>query len=145
MEPDGSRRRGDQIKTPTHGVVETEPVESSREAVCKIPLVDGKLVSKRKRKQRDYDSLIKPLVASLDQFVDVLKHDSEVKIQLAREQLAMAQQMQFQQVQLEGQRLELEKLKMEMREHVAIRTEELKLKCARMRLYFSDLRGRPSS
>lgn len=144
-ELNGSTRGGDQIGTPTRDARETEPVESPRETVCKIPLVDGKLVSKRKRKQRDYGSPIKPLVASLDRFVDVLKHDSEVKIQLARDQLAMAQQMQFQQVQLEGQRLELEKLKMEMRERAAIRTEELKLKCARMRLDFSDLRGGPSS
>ncbi len=72
--------------------------------------------------------------------MDVLKNDSEVKIWLVRDQLAMTQQMQFQQAQLMGQRLELKKIKMQMRERVAIWTEESKLKCAQMRLDFSDFR-----
>ena len=90
-----------------HGQAPLKPAASLCQKVCNLPNVHAKLSSKRKRKQRD--SPIKPLQASLDKFVDVLKHDSEVKIQLARNHLAMAQQMQLQQGQLQSQRMKLEK------------------------------------
>lgn len=121
----------------------TTRMESPREKVCDIPSVEGKASSKRKRKAKQ--SPTKSLTISLDRFVDVLKHDSEMKIQLARDQLAMAQHMHSQQAQLEAQRMELEKMKLEMKERAALRAEDLKLKCARMKLDFSDFRGGSSS
>ena len=138
---------GEKITSNVHGMQDGQtslkPTESPRQKVCNLPNVHAKLSSKRKRKQRE--SPIKSLQTSLDRFVDVLKHDSEVKIQLARDHLAMAQQMQLQQGQLQSQRMELEKLKLEMQERAAIRAEELKLKCARMKLDFTAHRGGSSS
>lgn len=134
---------GEKITGNVHGMQDGQAplksTESPCQKVCNLPNVHAKLSSKRKMKQRE--SPIKPLQASLDRFVDVLKHDSEVKIQLARDHLGMAQQMQLQQGQLQSQRMELEKLKLEMQELAAIRAEELKLKCARIKLDFSAYRG----
>ena len=100
LKADGSRRQRDKTTTSTT-TRETQSVESPHEKVCNIRLVKGKFVSKWKRKQRDSNSPNKPLAASLDRFVDVIKYDTKVKIELARDQLAMVQQMQFQQVYLE--------------------------------------------
>ena len=59
----------------------------------RLPNVHANLSSKGAKKQQE--SPIKYLQTTLDKFIDQLKYDSEVKIQLARDHLAIIQQIQL--------------------------------------------------